>query len=277
MEEDGVAETATGPTADAIWASLEAILAWSDLRLSERNRRFLAFVVSETVAGHAERIKAYTIGVDVFGRDESFDPATDPIVRIEATRIRSALSAYYDGPGMEEPVQISIPPGSYVPAFAWPSKSCPTEVPSSPSSAAVSYQAAVFVIHDHSPQSDVQAALRGELFSEAIIRCLARAGVKVHLVPPSDRSAALDAIRRIYARPERAYSLDIAVRPLTDQRRYSWRLSDLSTGEVLAVDFSDHNTAARPCLELIDGLAEHIAETAAVIHAEIDRQERSGP
>lgn len=273
--DDGVADTAIDPTAHAILTRLEAILAWPDLRLSERNRRFLSFVVRETVAGQAERIKAYTIGVDVFGRDESFDPGTDPIVRIEATRIRSALAAYYDGPGVCEPVRISIPPGSYVAAFSW--SGVPAEASTPPSRAPASGHPAIVVIQDHSPQSDAEAALRGELLSEALMRYLARAGVKVHLVPPSDRSAALAAIRRIYASPERAYALDIAVRPVSGQRRYSWHISDLATGEVLAIDYSDHDAAATPCLDLIDGIAELIAEAAAVVHGKIDRQERSRP
>src|SRR4029079_5385145 len=68
--------------------------------------------------GRGSRIKAYVIGVDVFGRPDDFNPNLDPIVRIEATRLRSALSAYY-AVAPREPIRIVMKPGSYVPSFEW--------------------------------------------------------------------------------------------------------------------------------------------------------------
>lgn len=100
---------------DVVREALARLVADPAFRASERNRRFLGFVVEETLAGRSARIKSYTIAVDVFGRGERFDPATDPIVRIEATRLRAALAAYYLGPGRGEPIRISIPKGGYVP------------------------------------------------------------------------------------------------------------------------------------------------------------------
>ena len=87
------------PSSEDVLSALQALFANDALRISERNRRFLSFVVTQTIEGRSDRIKAYSIGVDVFGRDDSFDPTVDPIVRIEATRLRSALTAYYDGMG----------------------------------------------------------------------------------------------------------------------------------------------------------------------------------
>ncbi|MEC9245502.1 MAG: hypothetical protein VYB05_12075 [Pseudomonadota bacterium] len=96
---------------------LEALLQSPDFRASDRNRRFLRFIVEETLAGRADRIKAFTIAVDVFGRDASFDATLDPIVRIAAGQLRKSLSDYYAGPGKSDPVHISIPLGAYVPVF----------------------------------------------------------------------------------------------------------------------------------------------------------------
>ncbi len=104
--------------AEEAHAVLERLLADDRLRLSERNRRFLRFVVEETLAGRSERIKSYTIAVDVFGRGEAFDGGQDPIVRIEANRIRTALAAYYDGPGVSEDIRIELTKGGYVPTFS---------------------------------------------------------------------------------------------------------------------------------------------------------------
>lgn len=98
-------------------AQVERIVASAEFDATEREGRFLRHVVDETLAGHAARIKAYSIAVTVFGRKETFDPQTDPIVRIEAGRLRRALERYYLTAGASDPLVISIPKGHYVPTF----------------------------------------------------------------------------------------------------------------------------------------------------------------
>ncbi|HYG84753.1 MAG TPA: tetratricopeptide repeat protein [Azospirillum sp.] len=98
--------------------ALEHVLGSRDFRSSERKRRFLQFIVQETLAGRADRIKAYAVALAVFDRDASFDPLTDPLVRIEAGRLRRCLERYYLTEGAEDPVRITIPKGSYVPEFS---------------------------------------------------------------------------------------------------------------------------------------------------------------
>ncbi|MET0166987.1 MAG: adenylate cyclase [Vicinamibacterales bacterium] len=92
---------------------LERVLASPPFVQSERLQRFLAFIVTETLAGHADRLKGYTIGIEVFDRDESFDPAIDAIVRVEATRLRAKLREYYDAEGRDDPVRFELPKGRY--------------------------------------------------------------------------------------------------------------------------------------------------------------------
>ena len=108
---------ATQPPADAIRATVERIVASPDFAASDRARRFLRYVVEETLSGRSERIKAFSVAVEVFGRDESFDPQNDPVVRIEAGRLRRALEHYYLLSGRDDPVIIDIPKGGYVPTF----------------------------------------------------------------------------------------------------------------------------------------------------------------
>ena len=87
--------TVPSPGPDEIRLALERVLASADFDASERNRRFLRHVIEETLAGRAERIKAYNIATTVFGRDDRFDPQLDSIVRIEAGRLRRSLERYY--------------------------------------------------------------------------------------------------------------------------------------------------------------------------------------
>jgi TolB-like protein len=84
---------------------------------SGRHRKFLSFVVEETLAGRADRLKAYTIATGAFGRADDFDPQQDSIVRIEAGRLRRALEHYYLTDGAADRLRIVIPKGTYVPRF----------------------------------------------------------------------------------------------------------------------------------------------------------------
>jgi len=79
--------------------------------------RFLTYIVSETLSGRGDNIKAFSIGVDVFNRDEDFDPGQDTLVRINAIRLRRTLELYYSKTGRNDEVRIEIPKGAYVPEF----------------------------------------------------------------------------------------------------------------------------------------------------------------
>ncbi|MBX3583084.1 MAG: hypothetical protein KF810_14430 [Rhizobiaceae bacterium] len=111
--------SASPPDPEAIRAHLKTLLSSPEFSATERGRSFLTYVVEQTLAGHADRIKAYTIAVEVFGRSASFDPQNDPIVRMEAGRLRLALEKYYLTGGLHAPFQICIPKGGYVPVFEW--------------------------------------------------------------------------------------------------------------------------------------------------------------
>jgi TolB-like protein/tetratricopeptide (TPR) repeat protein len=114
-------------TSSEIEAQLQRILLSPDFDVPERARRFLNYVVIEALSGRADHIKAYTIAVEVFGRDASFDPQSDPIVRIEAGQVRRGLERYYLKAGSSDPVVITIPKGSYAPAFSPRTKEQPSD------------------------------------------------------------------------------------------------------------------------------------------------------
>jgi adenylate cyclase len=107
----------TGLTPAAIREYLERILASSEFPGKARPGRFLRFIVEETLNGRSDQLKGFTIALAVFDRDESFDSQTDPVVRIEAGRLRRAIDRYYLTAGKADPILIQIPKGSYVPKF----------------------------------------------------------------------------------------------------------------------------------------------------------------
>ena len=105
------------PAAQTVQQQLERILASPEFHATNRQREFLQFVVTETIAGRVQEIKAYTVATRVFGRKSDFDQATDPIVSIQANGLRRALERYYLVAGKQDPVRIDIPKGTYVPTF----------------------------------------------------------------------------------------------------------------------------------------------------------------
>ena len=105
------------PTAEKIQQQLQRILTSPEFQATDRQREFLQFVVTETLAGRSHEIKGYTVATRVFGRREDFDQAIDPIVSIQANKLRRALERYYLVAGQQDPVRIDIPKGTYVPTF----------------------------------------------------------------------------------------------------------------------------------------------------------------
>jgi hypothetical protein len=101
--------------ADTINAALEQIMHSARLRSAVQLRRFLAFVVEESLSGRGDKLKAYTIATRALGRPSDFDPGKDPIVRVEATRLRAALTAYYAEEGRDALIRLHMLPGSYRP------------------------------------------------------------------------------------------------------------------------------------------------------------------
>ena len=110
--------TSNLPAPDEVRAQLERMTASDDFNRSPQLGAFLRFVVESVLQGKSDRIKAYTIGVDVLRRDAKFDPQLDPIVRVEATRLRRTIDRYYAGLGADDAIRIDMPRGSYIPTFS---------------------------------------------------------------------------------------------------------------------------------------------------------------
>jgi len=115
------------PEVQEVLGGLERILGSGDFDGSPRSRDFLRFIVEETLAGRADGLTQPAIAVRVFGRRKDFDALVDPIVRIQAGRLRRSLERYYLLEGADDPVHIELPRGGYVPVFRWAEPAHPTE------------------------------------------------------------------------------------------------------------------------------------------------------
>ena len=113
------------PSNDEAVAALNRVLSSEVFEAAGRAREFLAFIVQETLAGRGDRLKGYSIAVQVFERPSDFDAQTDPLVRVEAGRLRRRLAEYYQSQGRDDAVRIELPRGGYTPVFVRHSAEAP--------------------------------------------------------------------------------------------------------------------------------------------------------
>lgn len=114
-------------------AEIERVLSSKYFANAPMKRRFLRLICDFHLSGRGAELNEYLIGREVFDRNESYNPATDPIVRVGAHGIREKLTLYYQTEGAADEIRIEIPIGSYEPAFilnqAWREPSDPPLAP----------------------------------------------------------------------------------------------------------------------------------------------------
>src|SRR4029450_3717128 len=112
--------TRTQPRSDlphaAVRAQLEKVLASECFSRSPQLRRFLSFVVEQSLSAQGHTLKESVLAHELYGKGTDFDGGTDPVVRVDARRLRDKLREYYED--RSDPVVISLPKGSYVPVFS---------------------------------------------------------------------------------------------------------------------------------------------------------------
>ena len=105
------------PTDSDVASQVQRILASRFFSKSERLCRFVRFATNHALSRNGQRLKEYLVGVEVFDRGPAYDPKIDPIVRVEARRLRASLKAYYASVGRDDQVRIEFPKGTYSPVF----------------------------------------------------------------------------------------------------------------------------------------------------------------
>jgi adenylate cyclase len=200
---------------------------------STRSREFLRYVVDEVLAGRAAYLKQAAIAVEVFGRKPDFDAVIDPIVRVQAGRLRRSLERYYLLSGESKPFRIELPKGSYAPVFVET-----TEMPAPRAARAESpYDWPTVVVHPIVPEAARDDAsciqLREELTAE-----LCRYGI-VHVTRAGDTNGS-DQPPAVHAR----FELHGVARDAAGEPQFAVRLVDRLSGQQTWAD--EFHTAPRP-------------------------------
>src|ERR1039458_6241220 len=108
-----LANTLAHKDAVKVREQLDRILRSKAFRQVDRLQGFLSVIVNEALEGRGDNLKEFLIGVEVFGKESSFDPRLDPIVRVQARRLRARLALYYREEGRNDEIAIDLPKGGY--------------------------------------------------------------------------------------------------------------------------------------------------------------------
>lgn len=227
MAQQGSAIELTKDAEAKITGQLNRILGSKSFRQADRLKRFLSFIVEETVAGRGERLKEYVVGVEVFEKPESFDPRNDPIVRVQARRLRAQLARYYREEAPDSELAIELPKGGYAPVLRQ-LKSAPSR--RSVSATLVSRNTAVVLpFTDHSVSADQGYFCEG--LTQEIIHALAGTE-EVRLVAWNDGApvGGKVAIKAVAERPNAALIVTGSVRKAGNEARITMNLIDAASG-----------------------------------------------
>jgi serine/threonine-protein kinase len=107
----------SAPAEREVRDQVERIVASATFRPADRLKHFISFVAGQVLQGKGDTLKEYAVGVQVFGRDSGFDPRTDPVVRVQARRLRDRLERYYNDEGQNDAILVDLPKGGYAPVF----------------------------------------------------------------------------------------------------------------------------------------------------------------
>jgi serine/threonine-protein kinase len=220
--------------AEVVRRVVEKVIASTVFADSQRMARFLRFAVEEALQGNGGRLKEIVIGAEVFDRGADYDPRLDPIVRVEARRLRAKLLTYYKGEGKDDEVVIEFPKGTYQPTFRPRSTASgqakePSPVPLPQSGNAT---IAILPFANLDPEPDQQYFSDG--LTEELIHALTRIPeLRVIAWNTASHFRADQDVANVRTRLGVAYVLRGAVRRTGQRLRVTAQLIDTSTGEYL--------------------------------------------
>ena len=258
----------------AIRKQLDRILHSGPFRQSQRRRRFLEFIVNETLAGRSDRLKGYSVALEVFGRPENFNPVVDPVVRVEAARLREKLREYYGAEGQKDPIRIDLPKGTYTPQIEFRHDDGGRIVREAPPTQEVSSTVpSIAVLPFDDLSADQKSGYLGDGVAEDIITALSRFPDLVVVARSSSfayKGKAVD-IRRVGEELGVGYVLEGSVRKDGDKLRIVSQLIDAKNGEhVWAERFDRSGRNPWPLQDEVTGMivSAMTGEKGALKHAQ---------
>jgi len=216
-------------SAESIRTQLAKILSSTTFARSERLARFLTFTVEQSLEGHSEHLKEFVIGVEVFDKTEKYDPRMDPIVRVEARRLRDKLRKYYETEGCDDPLRIDFPTGGYAPLVQT------RDGTSASANGSPAVENAIAVL----PFANLSSEQENEYFSDGLTEELINALTKVDGLRVVAWSSAFQLkgktrdIRRIAEQLRVRAVLEGSVRRTADRLRITAQLVDANHGHYL--------------------------------------------
>lgn len=238
----------------ALRQELACLLAAPSFDASDRNRRFLTYIVEETLAGRADRIKAYCIATEVFGRPSDFDPQIDPIVRIEAGRLRRSLERHYLLCGQTSG-RLTIPRGGYIPQIESADQATPDSAHDAAHDGAAIHPPTPRLLLDTvaSPGDDPAATAFAQGLTRDLTVDLGRfPNLSVHVARPMAGAPV-----------QGDYCLSGCVEPDGARITVEFTLTRLSDARTIWADRIDRDFPASDAVRIRHEIATHVARTVA--------------
>ena len=229
----------------AIREQLDRLFNSRQFQKSRRRRAFLEYIVNETLAGRCDQLTGYNVALDVFGRPETFDPVIDPVVRVEAARLRDKLREYYAGDGQRDAVHIDLPKGAYTPLIELRYEDRIARQKASLAQEAISTVPSVAVLSFDDLSADQNLGYMGDGVAEDIITALSRFPDLRVVARGSSfayKGKAVD-MRRVGGELDVGYVLEGSVRKDGNKLRIVAQLIDTENGEHVWADRFDRSGA----------------------------------
>ena len=256
---------------EAVRAQLSQIVGSPEFSQSGRLQSFLTYIVDEALEGRADRLKGYTLGIEVFGREQDFDPAIDCIVRVEAGRLRSRLKSYYMEQGRDDPILIELPKGGYMPRWSVreqaASAALPTATPDDDYDPVLDLPRgpSITVLPFANLSNDPEQELFVDAVVEEITTQLARFKelfVIARTTAFQYKGQALD-VRKIGRELGVRYLLEGSIRTSGPLLRVTAQLIETLSGKHLWAETYDRDLSVQNVFEIQDDIAQRVAASIA--------------
>lgn len=240
-----------------------------------RPQRFLSYVVNETLEGRGALIKGYTLGIEVFDKDETFNPQTDAIVRVEAGRLRRLLEHYYMNEGSTDPILINLPRGNYEPEFSKNTflESSKTSDPIINAAAAPATGPAIAVLPFEALSTEDGLNIFADGITEEIITQLSMSPslfVISRKITSHYKNQSVD-IRELSKELETHYVLEGSIRQAGDNVRVSAQLLNGTNGTVVWTEKYDYILTPENLIIVQDEIAQQVSATIGDAYGTIMR------